>query len=194
MTYAAVLGSLRLRAPDSSSAGSRSEKRVLPGRLSTSTTPPIARGELVDDREAEAGSDRPATRIARVEEEALEGARDLVRLAARGRRPRPRAGRGRATMRTEPPGGETRSAFSTRFESAWRMRSASPRAQRIAGRVEDELDPVGVGLRLVAAMALGGDLAEVDRLAANAELVAVHPREVEQVAHEAVEALRLLRR
>ena len=90
-------------------------------------------GELADDREAEPGADRAAARVARVEEEALERALAARPAAGRGRRPRPRAGPGATTTRTAPPGGETRIAFSTRFDSACSTRSASPSAPAAAG-------------------------------------------------------------
>src|SRR5207247_10065575 len=52
-------------------------------------------------------------------------------------------------------------------------------------RVERKLDSVGDRLRLVPAPALRRDLDKVDRLAADAELAAVHPCEIEDVAYQA---------
>src|SRR5579884_2709646 len=89
-------------------------------------------GELLHDREPEPGADGAVRPVSLVEEEAFEGALELVGarpgpVSATTRRPGP------AVTVTVPPAGVARSAFSTRFESTWRRRSGS--ASAAAGRV-----------------------------------------------------------
>ena len=55
-----------------------------------------------------------------------------------------------------------------------------------------ELDAAGAGFRLVAADGLAADVAEIELLAVDGELAAVHARQVEQVAHEPLEPPRFL--
>src|SRR5213078_529173 len=82
---------------------------------------------------------------------------------------------GAATTRTSPPGGVRRSAFSTRFDTTWRTRSAS----RTAGdRVQ--LDAEALRLLLVAADGVLDHVGEVDLGVEHAEIGAIHPGEIEQ--------------
>ena len=86
---------------------------------------------------------------------------------------------------TEPVCGVSRSAFSTRFDAICSTRSWSASTAAVALGAESHTEsPRG---RLVAGDHLAGNLGEVDRLAPHRELVAVHPREVEQVVDEAFE-------
>ena len=90
-------------------------------------------------------------------------------------------------------GGARRSAFSTRFDTTWRTRSASASAGAGPSDGDGERDPERVGLRLVAPHRVVGHLREVDLRVVHAEVGAVHPREVEQVADEPFEPRRLER-
>ena len=86
--------------------------------------------ELADDRETEAAADRTLALVLAPQVEAVEGVREVG--AARGPAPGPsRSPRRRATsISTLEPGGDTRSAFSTRFASIWCTRSGSVRDRR----------------------------------------------------------------
>ena len=132
-----------------------------PGSLLTSTRPAHRLRQLLDEREPEPGADRPLAPVARVEVEALEGA-----LAVSGASPGPVSSTwtrpGAVTTRTSPPGGVSRSAFSTRLETTWSTRSASAVAGAGPSATTRQRDVEGLGLRLVAADRVLGDLGEVD--------------------------------
>ena len=98
---------------------------------------------------------------------------------------------GSATTRTSPPEGVRRSAFSTRLETTWRTLSASAVAG--AGPVggDAERDAEGLGLLLIAAGRVVGDLGEVDLRRVDAEGGGIHAREIEQVADQPAEPLGL---
>ena len=98
---------------------------------------------------------------------------------------------GSAWTVTEPPSGVIRSAFSIRFESTWSTRSGSATAGAGRRAFGGELDAEGACLRLEPLDRLVGQLGEVDAVGMDAEDVGVEAREVEQVADEPLEPLRL---
>ena len=98
---------------------------------------------------------------------------------------------GAATIRTSPPRGVSRSAFSTRLETTCSTRSASAIAGEGPSRRRRQRDAEGFRLRPVAGGDVGGDLGQVDLARMDGEVGAVHPGEVEQVADESPEPLGL---
>ena len=132
-----------------------------PGLDSTVTVAAHRLGELLHDREAEAAADRPLAAVLVVEEEAVERVREVVDARARARCPRRRRRRGSERTVTVPPGGVSRSAFSTRFEATWSSRSWSPSTQASSPSA-DERDAELPGRRLVAGDRGAGELAELD--------------------------------
>ena len=97
---------------------------------------------------------------------------------------------GRTETTTEPAGGVSRSAFSTRFEATWSRRSWSA-STHCSVTLLAELDAELLRRRLVPRDGLAGDVEQVDRLAAHRELAAVHPGQIEQVVDEPLEPSRL---
>ena len=97
---------------------------------------------------------------------------------------------GAVTIRTEPPAGVSRSAFSTRFETICSVRSASPIAGAAPAASASSVTPNSRAWPRTGATPPARSR-QVDRLAADAELHLVHPRQVEQVADEALQSLRL---
>ena len=147
---------------------------------------------VLHDREAEARS-RPGAR-------GRSGSRGRS-ARTRARAPRP-AGRGRCPRRGSRPGAATtrtraagRRQSAARSRRGWRRPGASDRRRRApapaSGPPTSRRDAEVARLRLVAPQRLVGDRGQVDRLAPDAELRLAHPGEVEQVADEPLQPLRL---
>ena len=161
-----------------------------PGVERTSASPPIACGELVDDREPEARAHAASVPRAVVEVEALERPRqvglgepgtvvDDLEAAGAGEDPHRAAGGGRAQGVLD----EVRE----RLEHAIRVADRPG----VGLRQGLEPDPERACGDLVTLNGEHRELREIERLGANRERAAAEPREVEQVADEPLEASRL---
>ena len=143
--------------------------------------------QLLHDREAEAGADLPLPPVALVQVEALERALGVVLGEARA--PCPRRAARRARRRRAPRRRAASAAARSRRDSrrpGGRGRRRRPPARDLGDRAERHAE--AVRLLLVAADGVLGHLGEVDLGVVDAEVGAVHAREVEQVAGRAARA------
>ena len=108
-----------------------------------------------------------------------------------GRRRRPRGAPAAARIRTVPPAGVERSAFSTRFESAWSTRSGSPTATASGSAIAWRPTPNERAAASWRSKAATATSPRSSRCATDREGAAPQSGEVEQVADEPLEPLRL---
>jgi len=100
--------------------------------------------------------------------------------------------RSRATaMRTVPPTGVTRSAFSIRFDATWSSRSWSPSAGAAPLDTYSNLNVERLRLGLKTLKRLAGDFVEIYLCTMDTELTLTHACKVEQIADQSLQAKRL---
>ncbi len=146
--------------------------------------------QLLDDRQPEAGSDRPLPTVAGVEVEALERVLAILLPETRPGVLHPQPSRFGHDPYLASGGRETQGVLDQVGDHLQHAIGVGDRRGRPGGgRAEPDLERRR--LLLVAADGVVGDLGQVDLRIVDAEVGAVHARQVEQVAHQPPEALGL---